>query len=156
MQFTGFEQMTVGQTIQSPSLRVTAEEIKAFANQFDFQPQHTDEALARGTMFGTLVASGWHTAALTMRLLLLSGLSGVGGRSLGMRIDGMTWSLPVYPDDELHIISEVLELRPSRSKPDRGIAVVKTQTFNQDGKMVQELTSTLLILRSDAVITPGG
>ena len=149
---TGFEQFTVGQVFTSPARPIDAAAIKAFAAQFDFQPQHMDEDAARTTMFGSLAASGWHTASLTMRLLLESALSGVSGRGLGVRIDAITWSAPVRPDDELHAVSEVLELRPSRSKPDRGIVVLKTTTRNQGGEAVQEMTSTLLILRTDAVV----
>ncbi len=149
---TGFEQFVVGQTFTSPTRPVEASAIKAFAAQFDFQPQHVDEAAAEKTMFGTLVASGWHTASLTMRLILESGLGGISGRGLGVRVSDMSWSAPVYPGDVLHAVSEVLELRPSRSKPDRGLVVVRTTTYNQRDQAVQELTSTLMILRSDAVI----
>ena len=102
-------------------------------------------------MFGTLVASGWHTASLTMRLLLDSVMSGVSGRSLGVRVNDLTWSAPVYPDDELHAVTEIMELRPSRSKPDRGLVVMRTTTKNQHNEAVQELTSTILVLRTGAL-----
>ena len=113
-----------------------------------------DEDAAKHTMFGSLAASGWHTASLTMRLLLESALAGVSGRGLGVRINDITWSSPVRPGDEFHAVSEVLDLRPSRSKPDRGLVIMKTTTRNQRGEAVQEMTSTLLILRSDAVLDP--
>ncbi len=154
MSVTGFEQFKAGQAFTSPPRSVDAAAIKAFAAQFDFQPQHIDEAAAQHTMFGGLAASGWHTASLTMRLLLESALAGVSGRGLGVRINGITWSSPVRPGDELHAVSEVLKLRPSRSKPDRGLVIMKTTTRNQHGEAVQEMTSTLLVLRSDAVVGP--
>ena len=90
-----------------------------------------------------------------MRLLLESALAGVNGRGMGVRVNDITWSAPVRPGDELHVVSEVLETRPSRSKPDRGLVVMKSSTRNQHGETVQEsMTSTLLILRSDAVLEP--
>ncbi len=149
---TGYEQFTVGQVFTSAARSIDATAIKAFATQFDFQPQHMDEEAASHTMFGGLAASGWHTASLTMRLLLESALSGVSGRGLGVRINDITWSAPVRPGDELHAVSEVLELRPSRSKPDRGLVILKTTTRNRQDEAVQEMTSTLLILRTDAVV----
>ena len=151
---TGFEQFTIGQVFTSAPRSIDAAAIKAFAAQFDFQPQHMDEDAATRTMFGGLAASGWHTAALTMRLMLESAIGGVSGRGLGIRINDITWSAPVRPGDELHAVSEVMDLRPSRSKPDRGLVVLKTTTRNQHGQAVQEMTGTLLILRSDAVIEP--
>ena len=111
-----------------------------------------DEAAAVHTLFGGLVASGWHTASLTMRLLLDSALAGVSGRGMGVKVHGIDWSAPVRGGDSLHAVSEVMEVRPSRSKPDRGLVVLRTETRNQRDEKVQELTSTLLVLRSDAVI----
>lgn len=152
MTITGFEQFAAGQNFVSAARSLNASAIKAFAAQFDFQPQHMDEEAARGTMFGSLAASGWHTASLTMRLLLESSLGGISGRGLGVRINDITWSAPVRPGDELHVVSEVLETRPSRSKPDRGLVIMKASTLNQRGETVQSMTSTLLVLRSDAVL----
>ena len=152
MTITGFEQFAAGQNFVSAARSLNASAIKAFAAQFDFQPQHMDEEAARGTMFGSLAASGWHTASLTMRLLLESSLGGISGRGLGVRINDITWSAPVRPGDELHVVSEVLETRPSRSKPDRGLVIMKASTLNQRGETVQSMTRTLLVLRSDAVL----
>jgi acyl dehydratase len=151
MAVEGFEQFVVGQVFTSAPRSIDATAIKAFAASFDNQPQHTDEADAEGTMFGALVASGWHTASLTMRLMLDSVMSGVSGRALGVRVNDLTWSAPVYPDDELHAVTEIMELRPSRSKPDRGLVVMRTTTKNQHNEAVQELTSTILVLRTGAV-----
>ena len=152
MVMTGFEQFAVGQVFTSGPRSIDAAAIKAFAAQFDFQPQHVDEAAAERTMFGSLVASGWHTGSLTMRLMLESVLAGVSGRGMGVRINEIGWSAPVHPGDELHAVSEIMEVRPSRSKPDRGIVIIRTTTRNQHGAAVQEMTGTLLILRSDAVV----
>lgn len=146
----GFEQFAVGQVFTSAPRSIDATAIKAFAVMFDPQSQHLDEAAAEQTMFGTLVASGWHTAALTMRLLLDSVMGEIGGRSMGVRVNDLTWSAPVYPDDELYVVTEIMELRPSRSKPDRGLVVMRTTTKNQHHQAVQEQTSTILVLRSDA------
>jgi acyl dehydratase len=154
MVVTGFEQFTVGQVFKSGSQVVDAAAIKGFARQFDSQPQHIGEDAARGSVFGVLVASGWHTASVTMRLLLASALAGVGGRGMGVRMDNLIWPAPVYPGDSLHTVTEITELRPSRSKPDRGLVVMHTTTRNQDGVAVQELQSTIMVLRSDAVIQP--
>ena len=150
MTVSGYEQFEVGQTVTSAPRSIDAAAIKGFAAQFDPQPQHMDEAAAVGSLFGSLVASGWHTASLTMRLLLDGALAGVSGRAMGVRIDDITWSAPVNPGDELHVVSKVLDLRPSRSKADRGLVVVRCTTRNQHGEAVQELTATMLVLRTDA------
>ena len=147
---TGFEQFVAGQTFTSAPRALDAAAIKAFAAEFDFQPQHIDEDAARDTMFGGLAASGWHTASFTMRLMLESVLEGVSGRGLGVQINDVAWPAAVRPGDALVAESEVLEVRPSRSKPDRGLVVIRTTTRNQDGKAVQTMTGTLMILRSDA------
>jgi acyl dehydratase len=152
MAVTGFEQLEVGQVFTSAPRPMDAAGIKAFATAFDPQAQHVDEAAARHTLFGELVASGWHTASLTMRLMLESALEGVSGRGMGVRINEISWSAPVRPGDWLYAVSEVLELRPSRSKPDRGVVVMRTLTRNQHDETVQDMTGTLLILRSDAVL----
>lgn len=150
MVVTGFEQFEVGQVFTSTAELIDAEAIKSFARLFDNQPQHIDEAAAESSMFGTLVASGWHTASLTMRLILKSAFEGVSGRGLGVGIQSINWPAPVYPGDWLHAETEVIELRPSRSKPDRGLVVMRTVTRKQGGVVVQDITHTCLFLRSDA------
>jgi acyl dehydratase len=151
---TGFEQFAAGQVFTSSPQMMTADAIKAFGRDFDGQAQHVDEAAAAGSIFGALVASGWHTASMTMRLILDSIFAGVGGRGMGVRVQNLTWTAPVYPGDALVATSEVLELHPSRSKPDRGMITCRTITRNQDGVIVQDMVSTCLVLRSDAVISP--
>lgn len=142
------EDFTVGQTFGSGHLKVDAGEIKAFAAAFDPQPFHLDEDKARDTFFQGLAASGWHTAALTMRLLVDSpmrpalGIVGAGGE--------ISWPRPVRPGDELRLESEVLEVKPSQSRPDRGIVKVKTTTLNQNGEAVQILVANLVVTRRNA------
>jgi len=136
----------VGQAFGSGRLRVDKEAIIAFARQFDPQPYHLDEEAARKSVFGELVASGWHTAALTMRLLVEGEFSPAGG-ILGAGFDELSWPRPVRPGDELHTKSEVLDVRPSKSRPDRGLIRVRTTTFNQDNEPVQIYIGNLLVPR---------
>ena len=123
-----------------------AESIKAFARQFDPQPFHLDEATAAKTFFKGLAASGWHTAAVTMRLLVEGGLPLAGG-IIGAGVEEVRWPRPVRPGDRLRVESEVLEVRPSRSRPEQGIAKVRTTTLNQNGEPVQTMTSNLVVQR---------
>jgi acyl dehydratase len=141
-----FEDFAVGQTFGSGRLKVEPERIKSFAAEFDPQPFHLDEEAARHTMFGGLAASGWHTAALTMRLLVDSGLEPAGG-IVGAGFDELRWPRPVRPGDELHLESEVLAARPSRSRPDQGWIKVRTTTSNQNGEPVQVLVANLVVPR---------
>lgn len=119
--------------------------ITAFAAQFDPQPFHLHPDAARSSLFGGLVASGWHTAALTMRLLVDGGAPIAGG-VVGAGVE-LSWPRPVRPGDVLTVQSEVLEVRPSASRPDRGIITLRSQTLNQDGEPVQILTSRLVVPR---------
>ncbi|MBX9828537.1 MAG: MaoC family dehydratase [Xanthobacteraceae bacterium] len=123
-----------------------AESIKAFARQFDPQPFHLDEALAAGTFFHGLAASGWQTAAVTMKLLVEGGLPLAGG-IIGAGVEEVRWPRPVRPGDRLRVETKVLEVRPSHSKPEQGLAKVRTTTLNQNGDPVQVMTSNLLVQR---------
>jgi acyl dehydratase len=123
-----------------------AERIKAFAAEFDPQPFHLDEEAARGSIFQGLAASGWHTASVTMRLMVESDLKPAGG-ILGLGFEEFRWPRPVRPGDELRIESEVLEVRPSKSRSDQGLIKVRTTTLNQDGEAVQILVGNLLVRR---------
>ena len=143
------EDFAVGQTFGSGRLRVDKERIKAFAVEFDPQPFHLDDAAARSTIFAGLAASGWHTAAMTMRLLVESELRPAGG-IVGAGFDEFRWPRPVRPDDELRIESEVLEVRPSRSRPEQGLIKVRTTTLNQNGEAVQILVANLVVPRRTA------
>jgi acyl dehydratase len=140
------EDFVVGQSFGSGRLRVDTERIKAFAGEFDPQPFHLDEAAARGTIFRGLAVSGWHTAALTMRLLVESELKPAGG-IVGAGFDEFRWPRPVRPGDELRVESEVLEVRPSKSRPEQALIKVRTTTLNQDGEAVQVLVANLVVPR---------
>jgi acyl dehydratase len=141
------EDLHVGQTFISGSAAITAEDIRTFARQFDPQPFHLDEEAAKDSLFGGLAASGWHTAALTMRLLveafpLAGGLVGAGGET--------TWPRPTRPGDTLSVHVEVLEILPSRTRPDRGMIRTRTETRNQHGEAVQISTTRIVAWRRPA------
>ena len=141
-----FEDYAVGQKFGSGTVTVTADRIKSFAREFDPQPFHTDEEAARHTFFGGLVASGWHTAAMTMRLFVESDITPEGG-SIGAGGSDLTWPRPVRPGDVLRIESEVIELRPSKSRPDIGVMKVKLTTYNQANEPVQIATPHMIVPR---------
>jgi acyl dehydratase len=140
------EDFAVGQTFGSGRLRISKEQVTAFAAEFDPQPFHLDEEAAQNTIFKGLAASGWHTAALTMRLLVESELKPAGG-IVGAGFDEFRWPRPVRPGDELHLESEVLEVRASRSLPNQGLIKVRTMTLNQDNEAVQVQIANLIVPR---------
>ncbi len=140
------EDFTAGQTFGSGRVRVEKERIKTFATEFDPQPFHLDEEAACDTIFRGLAASGWHTAALTMRLLVESEFNPAGG-IVGAGFDELRWPLPVRPGDELRVDSEVLEVRPSKSHPNQGLLKVRTTTLNQNGEAVQVFVANLMVPR---------
>ncbi|MGH7516366.1 MAG: MaoC family dehydratase [Gemmatimonadales bacterium] len=143
------EDFAVGRVYGSGRIKVEKEGIKAFAAEFDPQPFHLDEDAARRTIFGGLAASGWHTAALTMRLLVESELKPAGG-IVGTGFDEFRWPLPVRPGDELRVESEVLDVRPSTSRPHQGVIKVRTTTRNQKGEAVQVAVGNLIVPRRQA------
>lgn len=138
-----FEDLSVGRRFVSESLTVSAEAIKAFGAAFDPQPFHLDETAAARSLFKGLAASGWHTAALTMRLLVTSGLPIEGG-VIGASVE-VSWPRPTRPGDTLKVASEVIEARPSRSKPAQGWIKVAATTLNQDDEAVQLLIASLVV-----------
>jgi acyl dehydratase len=139
------DDLHVGQRFKSATYTIDEAQIKAFAAQFDPQPFHTEETTAKDTLFKGLAASGWHTAAITMRLNVESGLPLAGGIiGAGGEIN---WPAPTRPGDTLHVESEVVEITPSRSKPDRGIAVIVSRTINQRDEVVQVLKAKLVVPR---------
>jgi acyl dehydratase len=144
-----FEDFVVGQIYRTNALTVDAAAIKAFAASFDPQPFHLDEAKAANTFFGGLAASGWHTAALTMRLLVTEGAPIAGG-TIGVGMDELRWPRPVRPGDRLHLESEVLETRPSRSRPEQGLVKMRTTTLNQNDEAVQIIVGNLVVPRRAA------
>jgi len=139
------DDLAVGRKFATGSVTVTLAACKAFAAEFDPQPFHLDEAAARESIFGRIAASGWYTASLSMRLLvdgeltIAGGLIGLGGE--------MTWPRPTYPGDTLRVETEVLAIRVSESKPDRGIVTVRNQTLNQRGEPVQIAVVKMLVPR---------
>ena len=138
----------VGERFRSGTHAVSADQIKVFADEFDPQPFHLDESAARGTLFGGLAASGWHTAALTMKLLVTGGLPIAGG--IVGRGGEVEWPRPMRPGDVLRVESEVTAVTPSRSKPDRGTVTFKVQTLNQKDEVVQAATMNLVVPRRPA------
>jgi len=143
------EDLSVGQKFTSDKHVLDASQIKAFAQQFDPQPFHLDDEAAKNTFFGGLAASGWHTAAITMKLLtttrpgIAGGLIGGGGE--------ITWPQATRPGDILQVTSEILEIKPSRSRPERGMAIMRSETRNQHGDIVQILTSKLVVPKRNPV-----
>ena len=139
------EDLHVGQRFITGTERITEEDIRAFASQWDPQPFHLDPEAARHSLFGELVASGWHIAALSMRLMVQGGLPLAGG-ILGTGGE-LLWLRPGRPGDTLHVEAEVLEIVPSRSKPDRGSVQFRCLTLNQDGETVQSFGPKVVVLR---------
>jgi acyl dehydratase len=139
------EDFAVGRRFVSTAHTLDAGQIKAFAARFDPQPFHLDEAAAEASFFHGLAASGWHTAAITMSLLVQSGMPIAGGL-IGAGAE-IAWPRPVRPGDTLTVESEVMDIRPSRSRPERGMITVKSHTRNQHGEVVQILTSKMLVWR---------
>ncbi len=142
------DDLKIGQRFTSGTLALDAEQIKTFAREYDPQPFHLDEAAAENSIFKGLAASGWHTAALTMRLLVSGGLPLAGG-SVGAGGE-IAWPRPTRPGDILQVESEVVAVTPSRSRPDRGIVTVRSETKNQRGEVVQVLTAKLMVPRRPA------
>jgi acyl dehydratase len=144
------EDFRPGQKFGSGRMRVEAERMKSFAAEFDPQPFHLDEGTARDTFFKGLAASGWHTTAMTMRLLVDGAFKPAGG-IIGAGFEELRWPRPVRPGDELHVESEVLEVRPSKSRPDQGLIKVRTTTLNQNDEPVQVFVGNLIVPRRPAV-----
>jgi len=140
------EDFVVGQTFRAGPYLVTAEAIKRFAAEFDSQPFHLDEAAAASSFFGGLAASRWHTSAITMRLMVEGGVPIAGGL-IGAGGEELRWLRPVRPGDALRIESEVLEIRPFRSKPGHGVLKIRVTTFNQNNERVQTSIGNLIARR---------
>lgn len=129
------EDLRVGNRFTSPQHAMDEAQIKAFATQFDPQPFHLDDTAARATLFRGLAASGWHTAAVTMRLLVTGGLPIAGG-IVGAGGE-LSWPQPTRPVDVLQVVSEITAIVPSRSRPDRGMVTVRSETRNQRDEVLQ-------------------
>ena len=138
------DDLSVGQTFVSATHALDAEQIKRFAAAFDPQYFHTDEEAARDSFFGGLAASGWHVASLTMRLLVDTFKPADGMIGAGVEV---TWPRPTRPGDILQVFTEITEIRPSRSKRDRGMVTLRNETRNQNGEVLQVLVSKQLVFR---------
>lgn len=139
------EDLQVGHVHTTGAHALDAAQIIAFAQQFDPQPFHLDDTAAQGSMFKSLAASGWHTAALSMRLLVDSGLQLAGG-IIGASGE-LNWPQPTRPTDILRVEQEILEIIPSRSKPDRGMVLIHNKTINQRDEVLQSFTVRVLAIR---------
>lgn len=137
-----FEDLTPGTRFRSREISLSAEDIKQFAAQYDPQPFHMDEEAAKDSVFEGLAASGWHTAATTMRLMVES--MPVAGGLIGAGMEELRWHRPVRPGDSLRLEAEVLSSRSSVSKPNRGVVRIKHVTYNQNSEPVQTFTSTII------------
>lgn len=140
------EDLHVGDRFGSESFHVTEERIIAFARDFDPQPFHLDGTAAKRSVFQELVASGWHTAAMSMKLFVTGELRLAGG-SVGLGVDELRWPRPVKPGDILRLETEILEVRPSKSKPDRGVIRIRNVTTNQRHEVVQSFEASVLVRR---------
>jgi acyl dehydratase len=144
-----FEDAVVGQRRQFGSYTIAEDEILRFAREFDPQPFHVDKALAEKSVYGGLIASGWHTCAIAMRAIcdgFLSGAAAMGSPG----VDEIRWRAPVRAGDRLTCYGTVLEARPSRSKPDRGVIVTQTEMVNQRGEIVMTMRGMTLMRRRPA------
>jgi acyl dehydratase len=144
-----FEDYPVGESFTYGPIFVSEEEIVRFAREFDPQVKHVDPERARSGYFGGLIASGWHTVCLVMRVLVDHYFSAVADIA-SPGVDELRWSKPVRPGDVLHVRATVLEARPSRSKPDRGIVTTLVKAFNQDNELVMSFKGMSLVLRRPA------
>ena len=149
------EDFAVGQMFGSGRLRIDGERALAFAAEFDPQPFHLDEAVARRSIFGGMTASGWHTAAVTMRLLVETEFKPAGG-IIGAGFDECRWTRPVRPGDELRIECEVIEVRPSRSRPQQGMIKLRIATMNQNDDPVLVQVANLVVPRQATIVSTTG
>ena len=139
------EDLAIGQRFVTGTKTVDEAELKAFAATYDPQPFHLDHEAAKSTLFGGLAASGWHTAAMTMRLIVDGGppfawgIIGGGGE--------LSWPKPTRAGDVLQVETEILEITPSRSRPERGMVTVRNDTRNQDGDVVQSFVVKIIVPR---------
>lgn len=140
------EDFVVGQRFVSASVTVTEADIIAFGKQFDPQPFHTDPVAAQHTVFRGLAASGWHTAALTMRMFVESDLHPAGGL-IGAGVEALDWPRPVRAGDTLHLEAEVVSVRQSKTRPAQGMIVVRAVTLNQHGEPVQVIQPKMVVPR---------
>jgi acyl dehydratase len=150
-----FEDMQVGRHFNTGSIVLEEARMIEFAREFDPQPMHTDPEAAGRSIFGGLIGSGWYTAALTMRLVIGGEMKPDERGRVGLGIELLRWPTPTRPGDVLTAVTEVLEARPSASRPDRGIVKLRTLTYNQRREVMQELVANVLVPRRPAGDPPG-
>lgn len=146
------EDFAIGRVYTAGPVPISADDIKAYARQFDPQPFHTDEELARSTFFQGLAASGWHTASLTMRLVVQA--LPIAGGVIGGGVDELRWPKPLRPGDQLRLEAEIVEVRLLQSKPGQGLVRVQTTTFNREGEAVQIMVANLIVPRRSEDVRP--
>jgi acyl dehydratase len=142
------DDLRVGQKFETGTYLMDEAQIKAFAAEFDPQPFHLDETAAKASVFRGLAASGWHTAAVSMRLIVDAKFKLAGG-SVGLGGE-IAWPMPTRPGDTLRVSSEVVEIVPSKSKPNQGIVKIQNTTVNQNGERVQVFTAKLMVFKRPA------
>ena len=142
-----YDDLHVGQRFESAAALIARDRFVAFATEFDPQPQHLDEEQAKATQFGGLVASGWHTASLTMRLQTDALFGRFPGGALGAQVDNLAWRRPVHPGDTLRAIIEVMAMRLSQSRPENGLVTFRTTTVDQHDRPVLEMTAAVMVPR---------
>ena len=138
------EDVTIGQRFVSDRYVITEEAMIAFAREFDPQPFHLDHAAADASVFAGLASSGWHTAAIAMRLLMSGPMQFVGG-AVGLGVDELRWPTAVRPNDSIQLETEILDTRPSRSKPGFGIVRIRNVATNQHGSVVLSYTANAMV-----------
>jgi acyl dehydratase len=142
-----YEDFAVGQKFHSRPFRIEKDRMIAFAEEFDPQPQHVSEQTAATSQFGQLVASGWHTAAVSMRLFVNEALPPLAGGGQGVGVEALAWPRPVRPGDALRVETEVVATRVSRSRRDKGLVTVRNTTLNQNDEVVQTMSTTFMVPR---------
>jgi acyl dehydratase len=142
------DDLSVGQKFETGTYLMEEARIKSFAAEFDPQPFHLDEAAAKESVFGGLAASGWHTAAATMRMIV-DGKFKLAGGSVGLGGE-IAWPRPTRVGDTLRVHTEIVEIVPSRSKPNQGIVKIRNTTVNQHGEEVQVFTAKLMVFKRPA------
>ena len=138
------EDLRAGQAFESKRHTITTEAIVAFAREYDPQPFHVDADAAKASFFGKLIASGWHTAALTMRMLTEAEMDLAGG-IIGAGMEDLKWPTPLVPGDTIHVRVEIIESRASKSRPEIGIVRARVHALREDGTAVQEMIANLIV-----------
>jgi acyl dehydratase len=149
MDYQYLEDFHPGQVFESEPATVSEAEIIEFAQKYDAQPMHIDPVAAQ-SITGGLIASGWHTAALTMNLFITAGFYNPAPGALGLGCESLKWPRPVRPGDSLRLRLEVLTVRPSTRRPGSGVITNRFTTLNQNNDIVQQMVSSVMIAQRNA------